>query len=106
MIFAYKNQKAYCQKCGDHLFTFARDIIEHTPNDPSDVYRDRGQAPFYLGEEARCRKCNAPYRFERSILNEPIGIVVEDFKAGDIIEVDVGMLQIGILQPILKRNGT
>ena len=55
-----KDTQAHCKFCEDHIFTFNKDIYSGDKMESSQIYPDKGQAPWKLGEALICRKCHKP----------------------------------------------
>ena len=55
-----KDTQAHCKFCEDHIFTFNKDIYSGDKMASSQIYQDKGQAPWKPGEAFICRKCRKP----------------------------------------------
>lgn len=55
MIYQSHGTRAFCNHCGDHLFTFKRDVHIGECLHPDQVCD--GQSPFYLGDQLECKSC-------------------------------------------------
>lgn len=71
MLYASKDTRALCPSCGDHLFTFNKDVYKGDRAQIADVYPDRGQAPFFMYEKLVCKVCGSEVPVGSIKLDQP-----------------------------------
>ena len=60
-LYAKKDTKCLCPNCGEHIFTFNKDVYVGDKMRSEDLYKDQGQGPFQPFERIRCLKCGVDF---------------------------------------------
>lgn len=56
----HKDTEAHCSYCLAHVFTFSQDIFSGSLMSSTEIYQDKGQAPWAYQEKLICRNCGKP----------------------------------------------
>ena len=60
-LFAKKDTKCLCPHCGEHIFTFNKDVFVGDLMKSEDLYKDQGQGPFSPYQRFVCLKCKKDF---------------------------------------------
>lgn len=75
-----KDTHAHCKTCGSLVFVFSRDVYQHERTSASQLYQDRGQAPFYPGQDMICKKCKTNIQLDSMIYVKAISLTEDRFR--------------------------